>query len=71
MFEIVFQMFLGVFASVSDAYSKCFICLFLLHLNVSEVDMCAAHGMGCAWEAGGSTSGLAAQAMSETARACC
>jgi hypothetical protein len=47
-----FQMFSGVFASVSDACFKCFICLFfmlqLLHMDVSKVDR-VVH-MGCAWK---------------------
>jgi hypothetical protein len=51
-----FQVFLGVFASVSDACFKCFICLLcmlqLLHPDVSKVDR-GMH-MGCAWEAAGS-----------------
>jgi hypothetical protein len=46
------QWFLMVFASVSDAWFKCLICLFyilpLLHLDVLKVDRVLY--MGCAWE---------------------
>jgi hypothetical protein len=57
MFAVVFKCFSGVFASVSNAYFKCFICLLcmlqLLHLDVSK-DRSGLH-MGYAWEA---TSGV-------------
>jgi hypothetical protein len=44
MFAMIFKYFLDIFASVSDAYFKCFICLLLkvalqlLHRDVSKVD---------------------------------
>jgi hypothetical protein len=50
-----FQVFSGVFASVSDACFKCFICCLLyvqlLHLDVSNVDQVLY--MGCAWKVAG------------------
>jgi hypothetical protein len=55
MFSMVFKCFSGVFASASDVYFKCFICLIcmlqLLHLDISNVDQ--ELSMGCMWEAAG------------------
>jgi hypothetical protein len=55
MFAMIFKCILGVFASVSDACFKYFICLFLtlqlLHLNVSKIDQ-VLH-MGCMPKAAG------------------
>jgi hypothetical protein len=49
MFAVVFKCFSGVFASVSDVYFKCFICLLcmlqLLHLDVSKDRSGVAHGI--------------------------
>jgi hypothetical protein len=49
-----FQVFLGVFASVSDACFKCFICLLLYIINVASEcfrSIMVLH-MGCAWKVG-------------------
>jgi hypothetical protein len=57
MFTMIFKCFSGVFTSVSYAYFKCFICIYLLfmlqllHLNVSKVDQVLQ--MECTWEAVG------------------
>jgi hypothetical protein len=56
MYAMVFKYFSGIFATVSDACFKCFMCLFfcmlqLLHLDVSKVDR-VLH-MRCMWEAAG------------------
>jgi hypothetical protein len=54
-----FQVFFSVFASVSDVYFKCFICLVLYDasvvLDISKVDW-VLH-IGSAWEAGGGANG--------------
>jgi len=55
MFAMVFKCFSGVFASVSNACFKCFICLPLYVATVAsgclKIDQ-VLH-MGCAWEAAG------------------
>ena len=60
MFVMVFTCVLGVVASVSDTYFKCFICLFcilqMLYRNVLKVDR-VLH-MGYAWEPAGYANGV-------------
>jgi hypothetical protein len=54
-----FQVFSCIFASVSDTFFKCFICLLLhvasgTHLNISKIDR-VLH-IECAWEVEGDAS---------------
>jgi hypothetical protein len=69
MFAIVFKVFLGIFAGISDACFKCFICL-LLYVATAALDQ-VLH-MECAWEtAGGVATSTTVWTTSKVARARC